>query len=150
MQLKHISVFMLMHATLFCKAQEKPVKKISHVVLISIDGFHPDMYSNQTWPAPNLRALIKQGTYADHMLSVFPAYTYPSHTAMLTGALPARPKIVFNQPIGDKNGNWNWYAKYIKVPTIWQELHKAKLSTAVVMWPGTVGDDIDYNLSEIW
>jgi predicted AlkP superfamily pyrophosphatase or phosphodiesterase len=121
-----------------------------HVILISIDGLHPDMYVENSWPTSNLKELMKWGTYADHMLSVLPAYTYPSHTAMLTGALPARSKIIFNQPIGDKSGNWNWYANYIKITTIWQVLHQAGMKTAAVMWPGTVGADIDYNLSEIW
>jgi hypothetical protein len=124
--------------------------QVKHVILISIDGFHPDMYLNQTWPTQNLKQLMKSGTYADHMFSVFPAYTYPSHTAMLTGALPARSKITYNQPMNDYNGNWNWYASYIKVPTIWQALHQNHLTTAGIMWPGTVGADIDYNLSEIW
>jgi len=131
----------------FFRLFAQPVK---HVILISIDGLHPDMYLDQSWPSNNMRALMTEGTYADHMISVFPAYTYPSHTAMLTGALPARSKIVFNQPVGDKSGNWNWYAKYIKVPAIWQVLHRAKFTTAAVMWPGTVGADIDYNFSEIW
>jgi predicted AlkP superfamily phosphohydrolase/phosphomutase len=125
-------------------------QNVKHIILISIDGMHPEMYLDKSWPTPNLRCLMQNGTYADQMLSVFPAYTYPSHTAMLTGALPARSKIVFNQPVGDKSGNWNWFASYIKVPTIWQGLHKAGLTTAAVMWPGTVGADIDYNLSEIW
>ncbi|HZY37574.1 MAG TPA: ectonucleotide pyrophosphatase/phosphodiesterase [Mucilaginibacter sp.] len=138
-----ITVFLLSH--LVANAQI-----VKYLILISIDGMHPDMYLDKSWPASNLQQLTRNGTFADHMVSVFPAYTYPSHTAMLTGALPARSKIVFNQPIGDKSGNWNWYAKYIKVPTIWQALHKARMKTAAVMWPGTVGADIDYNLSEIW
>lgn len=122
---------------------------VSHVILISIDGFHPDMYLDQSWPAPNLRLLLQRGAYADHMTSVFPAYTYPAHTAMLTGALPARSKILYNQPIGSK-GEWNWYASYIKVPTLWQAMHQAGLTTAAVMWPGSVGGPIDYNIPEIW
>jgi predicted AlkP superfamily pyrophosphatase or phosphodiesterase len=81
--------------------------QVRHVILISIDGFHPDMYTATTWPAPNLRQLLKMGTYADHLLSVFPSYTYPSHTAMVTGAYPARSKINFNQPIGSR-GDWFW------------------------------------------
>src|SRR5580704_7512543 len=81
-----------------------------HVILISIDGLHPDMYLDSTWPTPNLRALMREGTCANHLKSVFPAYTYPSHTAMLTGALPARSKITYNQPL-NSNGEWNWYAK---------------------------------------
>src|SRR3569833_1144839 len=97
--------------------------QVKHVILVSIDGFHPDMYLDKSWPAPNLRTLMKRGTYAEHMLSVFPSYTYPAHTAMLTGALPARSGINFNQPIGG-NGNWFWFTKDIKVPTLWQALLK--------------------------
>src|ERR1700761_7007431 len=82
---------------LFCFTAKAQVK---HVILISIDGFHPDMYTDTTWPAPNLRKLVKIGTSADHLLSVFPSFTYPSHTAMVTGAYPARSGINFNQPIG--------------------------------------------------
>ncbi|MES2276004.1 MAG: ectonucleotide pyrophosphatase/phosphodiesterase [Bacteroidota bacterium] len=128
----------------------RTLAQVKHVILISIDGLHPDMYLDKSWPTPNLRYLMRQGTYADHLLSVFPAYTYPSHTAMLTGALPARSKITYNQPVNDRSGNWNWYARYIKVPTLWQELHKNGMKTAAVMWPGCVDGDIDYNLSEIW
>jgi len=121
----------------------------THVVLISIDGLHPDMYLDSSWPAPNLRQLMKEGTYADHMLSVFPAYTYPAHTAMLTGALPARSKIVLNQPKGSK-GEWNWFARYIQVPTLWQVLRKAGLTTAAIEWPVSVDTNITYDIPEIW
>jgi predicted AlkP superfamily pyrophosphatase or phosphodiesterase len=133
----------------FCFVFQTQAQGPGHVILISIDGFHPDMYLDSTWPTPNLRQLMKEGTYAEYMKSVFPAYTYPAHTAMLTGASPARSKICYNQPTGSK-GEWNWYAKYIKVPTIWEALQKAGLTTAAVMWPGSVGADIDYNISEIW
>lgn len=125
------------------------LSQVKHVILISIDGLHPDMYLDKGWPTPNLQQLMKTGTYADHMLSVFPAYTYPSHTAMLTGALPARSKVCYNQPFGS-TGDWHWEAKYIKVPTIWQIIKRNGLTSAAVMWPGSVGADITYNLSEIW
>ncbi|QKJ32853.1 alkaline phosphatase family protein [Mucilaginibacter mali] len=120
-----------------------------HVVLISIDGLHPDMYLDKTWPAPNLQYLMKQGTYADHCLSVFPAYTHPAHAAMETGALPARSRIAYNQPIGSK-GEWYWYYKAIKAPTIWQALKDQGKTTAAIMWPNVVDGPITYNLSEIW
>jgi predicted AlkP superfamily pyrophosphatase or phosphodiesterase len=120
-----------------------------HVVLISIDGFHPDMYEDSIWPTPNLRGLMKRGTYADHMKSVFPSYTYPSHTAMLTGALPARSKINFNQPIGSK-GEWFWFTSAVKVPTLWQVFKTQGLTTAAVEWPVSVTPDIAWDLPEIW
>jgi predicted AlkP superfamily pyrophosphatase or phosphodiesterase len=123
--------------------------QVRHVILISIDGLHPDMYLDPSWPAANLRELVKKGTYADHMLSVFPSYTYPSHAAMLTGALPARSGIYYNQPIGS-TGDWNWFTKAIKVPTLWQALKKTGLTTSAVEWPVSVDPDITYNIPEIW
>jgi arylsulfatase A-like enzyme len=100
--------FLLSFITLFAAAQ------VRHVVLVSIDGLRPEMYLDSSWPAPNLRHLMRLGVYADHMRSVFPSLTYPSHTAMLTGALPARSGIYFNQP---KTGEWDWFASPIRVPT---------------------------------
>jgi len=123
--------------------------QVKHVILISIDGLHPDMYLDKSWPTPNLQYLMKQGTYADRCLSVFPAYTHPSHAAMLTGALPARSGIAFNQP-KNSNGEWNWYYNEIKAPTIWEALKKQGMTTAAIMWPNTVDGPITYNLSEIW
>jgi predicted AlkP superfamily pyrophosphatase or phosphodiesterase len=79
-------------------AQTAPRHRATHVILISVDGLRPDMYLDSSWPTPNLRYLMKQGTYAMHLKSVFPAYTYPSHTAMVTGALPARSGVYFNKP----------------------------------------------------
>jgi len=132
----------------FCAVHaQSPI--VNHVVLISIDGMRPEFYTDPLWPAPNLRILMKQGTYADHLKSVFPAYTYPSHTAMVTGALPARSGIAYNQPKNSK-GEWNWFMDSIKVPTIWQALKKAGKTTAAVEWPPSVGKDIDYDLPEIW
>jgi len=120
-----------------------------HVVLISVDGFRPDFYLEKTWPAPNMQSLMKQGVYAKQMKSVFPSYTYPSHTAMLTGALPARSGIHYNQPRGSK-GEWNWFTKQIKVPTLWQALKKNGLITSAVEWPLSVDSNINLNIPEIW
>lgn len=120
-----------------------------HVVLISIDGLHPDMCLDPSWPAPNLRKLLNEGTYAHHLKSVFPAYTYPSHAAMITGALPARSGIYFNQSRGNSS-EWNWETSRVKVPTLWQVLEKAGRPTASVMWPGSVGSPASYNVPEIW
>jgi predicted AlkP superfamily pyrophosphatase or phosphodiesterase len=135
---------LFLFSALFSRAQQ-----VKHVILISIDGFHPDMYLDASWPSPNLRALKQQGTYADHNLSVFPSYTYPSHTAMLTGAYPARSGIYFNQP---KNGgdDWAWFMKDIKETTLWQFLKWKGLTTSAVEWPVSVGDGIAFNVPEIW
>jgi len=127
-----------------CKAQV-----CKHIILISIDGLHSDMYLNKDWPAPNLRKLMREGVYADHLLSVFPSYTYPSHTAMLTGAFPARSKVNFNQCIGSK-GEWFWFTNSVKAPILWQALKDKGLKTAAVEWPVSVGAPVTWNLPEIW
>ncbi len=120
-----------------------------HVVLVSIDGFRPEFYLDKSWPAPNLQWLMQHGVFAHHMKSVFPSYTYPSHTAMLTGALPARSGIFFNQPKGSK-GEWNWFTSAIKAPTLWQQLKKNNMTTATVEWPVSVDSSITFNIPEIW
>lgn len=135
---------------LFCLIRiDVSAQPAKHVILISIDGLHPDMYLDSSWPAPNLRQLLKAGTYAEHLKSVFPAYTYPSHTAMVTGALPARSGVYFNQPKWSK-GEWYFQTSAIRVPTLWQVLHEAGLTSAAVMWPGSVGAPANYNIPEIF
>jgi len=119
-----------------------------YIVLISIDGMRPEFYKDSTWPTPNLQHLMREGVYAQQMKSVFPSYTYPSHVAMMTGALPARGGIYYNVKIG--SDQWNWYAKDIRVPTIWQALHKAGMTSAVIEWPVSVGAEVDYAIPEIW
>ncbi|MFT5244466.1 MAG: putative AlkP superfamily pyrophosphatase or phosphodiesterase, partial [Psychroserpens sp.] len=45
-------LFILTQFNLAVKAQDKSLSK--HVVLISIDGFRPEFYLDEKWPAPNL------------------------------------------------------------------------------------------------
>lgn len=136
-------------------AQMAPAHRATHVILISIDGLRPDMYldspsnPNGAWPTPNLRYLMRQGTYAMHLKSVFPAYTYPSHTAMVTGALPARSGIYYNQP-KNGSGQWDWFSSSIRVPTIWKVLKANGLTTAAFQWPLSGMDAITYSVPEIF
>jgi predicted AlkP superfamily pyrophosphatase or phosphodiesterase len=120
-----------------------------HVILVSIDGLRPAMYLDSSWPVPNLRWLMRHGVYADHMRSVFPAYTYPSHTAMVTGALPARSGIYYNQP-RTGSGQWDWFAGSIRVPTLWRVLRQNGLKTSAVQWPLSAMDTISYCVPEIF
>lgn len=119
------------------------------VVLVSIDGLRPDFFTDVNYPVPHLRKLKADGSLAREMKSVFPAYTYPAHAAMLTGALPYKTGIYYNAPIGSK-GEWHWFSKDIQAKTIWQALKEAMLNTAAIQFPLTVTDDITYNIPEIW
>lgn len=120
-------------------------QKAKHVILISIDGFRPDFYVDKSWNAPNLQKLLAGGVYAKGVNSVFPSVTYPSHTTLVTGALPARHGIYYNVPVDSKKGRWYWEESYIKTLTLWDAVKKAGLTSGAIMWPVTVGAPINYN-----
>jgi arylsulfatase A-like enzyme len=127
-------------------------RAVDHVVLVSIDGLRPEMYLDAGWPAPTIQQMAREGVRADGVLGVFPSVTYPSHTTIVTGALPARHGIYYNSPFepGGETGRWYWEAAAIRSPTLWAAAHAAGLTTAAVSWPVSVGAEIDWNLPEVW
>lgn len=116
-----------------------------HVILISIDGLRPDFYMDDNWPAPNLQRLANNGVRSNGVRGVFPSVTYPSHTSIITGALPASHGIYFNKPLDGEKGRYNWEDSLIQAQTLWGALKKVDMKSAAVMWPVTVGAPIDYN-----
>jgi predicted AlkP superfamily pyrophosphatase or phosphodiesterase len=98
----------------------------------------------------NVRQGMKNGSYAEGVRGSFPTVTYPSHTTIVSGVLPAKHGIYYNTPVEPLgiSGKWFWYYKDIKVPTIWTAAKDAGLTTAGISWPVTVGAPIDYNLPE--
>lgn len=125
--------------------------RAERVVLISVDGLQPHYYLDETWPAPAIQQLYREGAHANAVRSVFPALTYPGHTTLVTGALPARHGICHNkhiEPVTDPP--WLKDASLIKVPTLWEAVRKRGGTTAAVLWPITRGADIDWNLPDIW
>jgi predicted AlkP superfamily pyrophosphatase or phosphodiesterase len=138
-------------------AKPKPQKLSSHVILVSIDGLSadyivkPDAYKLRI---PNLRALRSKGAYAVGAESVYPSLTYPAHTTIATGMLPADHGItsnrVFDEQSGEQRRDWHWFAREIKTDTIWDAAKRAGLVTAAVGYPVTVGSAINFNLPEIF
>src|SRR5689334_16551937 len=75
-------------------AQEpKPVK---HVVLVSIDGLAASYLDDPRADMPTLRMLAKSGARAKGMITSFPSVTWPSHTSLITGVVPAKHGVVGN------------------------------------------------------
>ena len=123
-----------------------------HVVMISIDGLKPATYT-RPGPSklPTLRMLAQNGAYAEGVVGVLPTVTYPSHTTMITGVPPAIHGIYNNRildPDDTSSGAWYWYARDIKVPTLYGVVKRLGLSTAAVSWPVTVDAEIDYLVPE--
>jgi hypothetical protein len=126
--------------------------RAEHVVMVSIDALRPEFYCDETWPAPTLQQLAFEGVRADAVRSVFPALTYPAHTTLVTGALPAAHGIFHNRPFdpAGRSEAWAWEASRIRVPTLWDAVRAAGGTTASVGWPVTVGAPIDWNVPDVW
>lgn len=127
-----------------------------YLVFFGVDGLVPAYY----WQAdryglkiPNLRALMKKGSYAKAVQGVLPTVTFPSDTTLVTGVNPARHGIIYNTPFdptGENQGGWYWYSQDIKAKTLWDVAKESGLVTAALDWPVTAGAEIDYNIPEIW
>ena len=92
------------------------------VVIVSIDGLRPDAV--QQVNPPNLTALAKRGAYTWQAQTITPSNTLPSHTSMLSGYLPTRHGITWDEYL-PANGT-------IKVPTIFIAARRAGRRTAMV------------------
>lgn len=133
--------------------QQTATTLADHVVLISIDGLRPEFYLDRgSWGAPTLQQMAESGVHALAVRGVFPSVTYPSHTTMLTGALPARHGILYNSPFepGGQTGRWYWESDSIRVPTLFSALRAQGRTTAAVMWPVTLNAPVDFLLPEYW
>jgi predicted AlkP superfamily pyrophosphatase or phosphodiesterase len=147
--MKKLTFAMLLFAGLAATAQKKVA---THVVLITIDGFRPEFYLDSTYGMMTVRQMMKQGVAAEGVDPVFPSVTYPDHTTMITGVTPAKHGIIYNTPFEaeGQTGKWYWDYSLIKVPTLWDAMHKAGRKTACVRWPVTVGAPIDFRIPEYW
>src|SRR5687767_7499904 len=78
------------------------------LLLISIDGLHPDYVTKADrygLKIPHLRKFVADGTYATGVIGVVPTVTYPSHTTLVTGVAPAQHGIHSNTPFDPLNVN---------------------------------------------
>ncbi len=102
---------------------------------------------------PTLRSLMANGVTARGMIGVYPSITYPSHTTLVTGAMPSKHGIfgnsVFEPPIGTRSGDSHWFARDIKADALWDAAKRAGMTIGMVSFPvaGGVGD---WNVPEIW
>ena len=127
------------------------------VLMISIDGLKPEYITQADahgMKIPYLRTLLREGTYAEGVVGIWPTVTYPSHTTLITGVWPAEHGIYNNlefDPLQHYSSAWNWYAPLIRVPTLWTAARAGGLRTASVGWPVSAGaTDVDWLIPEFW
>jgi len=131
-----------------------PAEK-GHVLLISVDGLGASLYDRLAAKIhiSNLPRLRREGSYAEGVVGVYPTVTYPSHTTIVTGRMPAEHGIYSNlssREPGKNPEDWFWFTNAIKVPTLWDEARANHMTTGAVFWPVTAGAPIDWDVPEIW
>jgi predicted AlkP superfamily pyrophosphatase or phosphodiesterase len=129
--------------------------KARRVVVISIDGLDARYLQKRDeygLKIPALRRLMRDGVAAS-VVGVYPSVTYPSHTSIVTGAVPSRHGIygndIFEPPDETQTDKWYWYARDIRAETLWEAASRAGLKTALISWPVSTGAG-DYNFPEIF
>ena len=91
-------------------AQPLPTVSISrHVIVVSVDGLRPDAIN--TFNAPTLQRLMREGSYALSASTIDLSKTLPSHTSMLTGQPAERHGVSWNTAMTAN-------AKTIDVPNV--------------------------------
>jgi predicted AlkP superfamily pyrophosphatase or phosphodiesterase len=126
-----------------------------HVLVISVDGLGASLYDRLAAKIhiSNLPRLRREGSYAEGVVGVYPTVTYPSHTTIVTGRMPAEHGIYSNlssREPGKNPEDWFWFTNAIKVPTLWDEARAHHLTTGAAFWPVTAGAAIDWDVPEIW
>jgi predicted AlkP superfamily pyrophosphatase or phosphodiesterase len=116
------------------------------VVLVSLDGFHPDYL--RRLDAPNLRALAGRGVAARWMEPVFPSNTFPNHYTIVTGLLPAHHGIVDNHFVDPVDGVRFRYsapeareARWWGGEPLWVTAERQGVRSASFFWPGSDIED---------
>ncbi|HWF39241.1 MAG TPA: ectonucleotide pyrophosphatase/phosphodiesterase [Candidatus Acidoferrales bacterium] len=126
------------------------------VLMISIDGLSPEYVLKADahgLKLPTLRRFLTEGAYSEGVIGVVPTVTYPSHTTLVTGVWPVEHGILANVTFnpGLAVESWYWYAEDIRVPTLWDVAQQARMVTASVSWPVTVGaKSVKYLIPEYW
>ncbi len=140
-------------STVSTNAQTKNKKR---ALIISLDGLDTNYLhkaDEYKLKIPTLRRLMANGVTARGMTSVYPSITYPNHTSLVTGAMPSKHGIfgngVFEPPVGTRTGESHWFAKDIRVDTIWDAASRAGMTTGMVSFP-VAGGAGDWNIPEIW
>jgi predicted AlkP superfamily pyrophosphatase or phosphodiesterase len=122
-------------------------REVTHVVLVSVDGLSASYLTDPRAEMPNLRAIAAQGVSAAGMLTSFPSVTWPSHTSLITGVVPARHGVIGNDVWNRKLNQSVVYIgdptltkeEAIRVPTLYDVAHESGLTTAGIIWPCSNG-----------
>ena len=139
-------------------AQSRAATNDNIVVLVSVDGLAAYYFDDPKAEMPNIRALAANGARAASMKAVTPTVTWPNHTTLVTGVMPARHGVVGNNfydrtkrelvtlifdPVLDKD-------QIVKVPTIYDLAKSKGLRTVGINWPASRNaKTLDWTVPEV-
>lgn len=120
------------------------------LILISVDGLHPDMLPRVKTPA--IDQLAASGVSAEWLEVVFPSFTFPSHYSIVTGLGPARHGIVANRMYDPQTGRTFSLSNNAEVASslwwggepIWVTAERQGLTAATLFWPGSEAEIAGY------
>lgn len=120
----------------------EPKAEPAPLILVSLDGFHPDYLDRGL--TPTLTRLAAEGVRAEWMIPSYPSLTFPNHYTLVTGLRPDRHGIVHNSmrdpELGEfalhlreavEDGRW-WGGE-----PLWVGARRHGLRTATMFWPGS-------------
>ena len=113
------------------------------VILVSLDGFHPDYLAWDS--AATLNELGAEGVRAEFLKPIFPTKTFPNHYTLVTGRYAENHGIVANTMQDATLGRFSLGRRAAVVDgrwwddaePIWITLHKAGIKSAMFFWPGS-------------
>jgi len=116
------------------------------VLLIGLDGLHPDMIDR--YDAPNIRALAARGVRAEAMIPVMPTVTFTNFYTLATGLYPENHGIVTNAPWdrefreGFVNATSTQESRWWDGEPIWITAERQGLVSSVMFW---LGSEVDFD-----
>ena len=105
------------------KPIDRPVAAVKRVLVVSMDGLRPDLMLLAD--APNLRGLMKRGSYTMWARTTPNSITLPSHISMMTGVTPRRHEIEWNRDLDLS------VPIFPRVPTLFEAAKRHGYTTAV-------------------
>lgn len=97
---------------------------------------------------PNFGWMLENGALVKEVFPVYPSFTYPCHTSIMTGCYPDKHGIPHNEMVKAGVHPVPWYTNrnLIRKKLFAEYAKEHGYSTCLVNWPVSAGADVDINL----
>lgn len=126
------------------------MNKQKKAILITLDALAGAEYE-AIQKLPNFSRLLRRGACCPNERSVYPSLTFPSHASIATGCNPGTHGVVNNYLLepGLERPHWNFYAKNLKRPALWDYADQAGKKVLAMSWPVSSGGKIRWSMPEM-